>query len=179
MAREPAGRELVRRARNVKFLYAGRPTPRKSYVRRDPAVTSMMMSQVRRSDNRAERLLRSLLWKAGYRFRVQAIDVFGRPDIVFPRLRVAIFVDGDFWHGRVLREGGEIALRAVVRGERYPWWRDKFRRNIARDTEVSSSLKKSGWRVVRVWESEVLRNPTSIANRIARILDRRKRQAAR
>lgn len=133
-----------------------------------------MMSRVGARDGRAEVLLRSLLWRSGYRFRVQAKGLLGRPDLVFKRYRVVVFVDGDFWHGRVLREGGEAELQHVIRGEKFPWWRDKLARNVSRDDEVTAGLRRTGWHVVRVWESEVLADPQGVTRRVTRVLERRK-----
>ena len=131
-----------------------------------------MMSKVRARDNRAEVLLRSILWRRGYRFRLQSKSLIGRPDIVFPRYRTVVFVDGDFWHGRALREGGDEALRGVIRGQRFDWWKIKLSRNVERDKEVEATLRRDGWKVVRVWESAVLRNPETAARRIERALRR-------
>jgi DNA mismatch endonuclease (patch repair protein) len=137
-----------------------------------------MMSRVRSRGSKAELLLRSMLWRAGYRFRLSPRNLIGKPDLVFSGPQVAVFIDGDFWHGRALREGGESGLRQIVRGERFPWWRDKLNRNVSRDDEVTKSLRRDGWRVIRVWESEVLSNPDGVALRIGRILNRSKRQSS-
>ena len=108
----------------------------------------------------------------GYRFRLQSKELIGRPDIVFPRYRTVVFVDGDFWHGRALREGGDEGLRCVVRGERFEWWREKLAKNVERDTQVVSGLRRSGWKVVRIWESVVLKNPEGAARLVERALRR-------
>jgi len=131
-----------------------------------------MMSKVRSRDNRAEKILRSLLWRMGYRFRLQCKELTGRPDIVFPRYRTVVFVDGDFWHGRALREGGDEGLRSVVRGERFEWWKEKLAKNVERDTQVVSELHRSRWKVVRIWESVILKNPAAAARLVERALRR-------
>jgi len=97
---------------------------------------------------------------------------------VFPRLRVALFVDGDFWHGRVLKEGGESSLRNVIRGERFAWWRDKLGRNVERDDRVCAILESEGWLVIRVWESTVLRDAEDAARAVARTLSKRRSELA-
>src|SRR5687768_948190 len=101
---------------------AWRPAPKKNYKPRDVATTSAMMAAVRSRDNAAELMLRRELWRRGFRYRKQSRLLIGRPDIVFPKYRTVIFVDGDYWHGRALREGGEAQLRLVIRGERFDWW---------------------------------------------------------
>jgi DNA mismatch endonuclease (patch repair protein) len=149
---------------------AWRPTPKRPYAPRDAGITSVMMSAVRGKGNKAEIALRKALWRRGFRYRLQSRRLIGRPDIVLTCYRAAIFVDGDYWHGRALKEGGEAQLRQVIRGARFEWWRDKLSRNIARDDEVTRSLTADGWRVVRIWESDVRRDVEAIASRIATFL---------
>lgn len=129
-----------------------------------------MMSAVRGDGNKAEALLRRELWRRGLRYRLQAKSLIGRPDIVFPRARVAVFVDGDFWHGRGLLENGEDAFRATMRTDRREWWITKLRRNIVRDETVTRTLADNGWYVVRVWESQVKSDSIRIADRLERMI---------
>lgn len=131
------------------------------------------MAAVRNRDNKAEIKLRKALWRMGYRYRLQVGGIYGRPDIVLPRYRTVVFVDGDYWHGRALREGGETRLRDIIRGPRFEWWRSKLERNISRDHEVTKRLNYDGWLVIRVWESSVLLDTAEVAARIAKRLDRR------
>lgn len=114
-----------------------------------------MMSRVRSKHSKAEVVLRHALWAKGFRYRLHVRGLAGRPDIVIPKYRVALFVDGDFWHGRALKEGGDEQLRHVIRGNRYDWWRDKLATNIERDEKVTAELVAQGWKVIRLWESEV------------------------
>ncbi len=134
---------------------AWRPKPKRAYKPRSSAVTSAMMAQVRSKHNKAEVALRRALWSRGFRYRLHVRGVFGRPDMVFPKHRVALFVDGDYWHGRALKEGGEQQLRQVIRGSRFEWWRDKLATNIERDEKVTTALLEQGWQVIRLWESDV------------------------
>jgi DNA mismatch endonuclease, patch repair protein len=150
-----------------------RPVPSRPYVPRDPSVTSRMMRRVRGKENKAERMVRRELHRRGLRYRLQGKDLPGRPDIVFVGARVVVFVDGDFWHGRALVEGGEQGLRDVIRGARFSWWHGKLAKTVERDNYVTILLKDMGWCVVRVWESEVLINPSLFAERIERIVRRR------
>ena len=156
-----------------------RPPPRRPYKPRDARVTSSMMSAVRREGNKAEGALRRELWRRGLRYRLQLSGLTGRPDIVFSRPKVAIFVDGDFWHGRGLIEDGEEAFRATMRTERREWWITKLKKNVARDTYVTRSLAESGWLVIRVWESDVDADAATVARRIASIVRRRVRDSKR
>src|SRR5688572_14804948 len=101
---------------------------------RDPKVTSKIMASVRAKDTRPELAVRKRLWALGYRYRVHPKGVFGRPDVVFPRLKIAIFIDGDFWHGnpREWRRRGFERMEDLF-PSRTEWWADKIRRNIERD----------------------------------------------
>ncbi len=177
MAPRPEGGELVHRSRRV-AAPAWRPRPKKKYKARDPKMTSKMMARVSGKDNRAEKELRSLLWRMGFRFRLQARDLLGRPDIVFPKYRAVVFVDGDFWHGRALVEGGRFQLREVVRSKNFMWWAKKLEQNVARDMVVNAALNSAGWKVVRVWESDIVSQPAKVVIRVARILRSRLRIAS-
>lgn len=134
---------------------------------RDPVVTSRIMATVRGHDTRPEVLLRSLLHRRGLRFRKQ-YRLPGKPDIVFPRARVAVFVDGDFWHGNTWRIRGFASFEDQFQHRNSDWWRAKIERNMQRDREVTQLLRREGWRVVRVWESALLRDPSRIAERVER-----------
>lgn len=108
------------------------------------------MRSNRRSDTRPERLLRSALHRQGLRFRkdypVEAGGVRVRVDVVFPARKLAVFVDGCFWH-RCPQHGTD------PRSNR-EFWERKLSRNVERDTKVNSALKRAGWTVVRCWEHE-------------------------
>jgi len=136
--------------------------------RRDPAVTSRMMSAVRNKDSRAELMLRGGLHARGLRYRVHVRGLPGRPDIVFRQRRLAIFVDGDMWHGNAWKVRG---LRTIE--DLYPnrthWWVSKITRNIERDREVNAAMAAAGWSVLRLWESDILRGP---AEAVALVVER-------
>lgn len=110
------------------------------------------MQANRRTGTKPEVALRSALHAAGYRFRkdfrIDAEGVRVRPDIVFTRRKVAIFVDGCFWH--VCPEHG----RQPTTNEWY--WTPKLQRNLKRDSDVNTALRSAGWTVVRVWEHQAL-----------------------
>lgn len=114
-----------------------------------PAVTAVMRGNVRR-DTRPELRIRSLLHRLGYRFRKDFAIVAGeirvRPDIVFTRRRVAVFVDGCYWH-RCVEHGTEPRANAG-------YWRAKLDGNVDRDRRVTTALRAAGWIVLRVWEHE-------------------------
>lgn len=121
------------------------------------------MRAIRRTDTRPEIALRRLLHARGHRFRKDfRLDVPGgraRPDIVFTKRKVAVFVDSCFWH--VCPQHG----REPTSNEWY--WSPKLRRNVERDREQDALLADAGWTVVRVWEHESLHEA---AERVARVV---------
>src|SRR5690606_11852521 len=96
-----------------------------------------------------ERILRSLLWKRGLRFRKNYSALPGRPDIVFTRARVVVFCDGDFWHGK---NWAERRPRLAV-GANASYWTRKIEANMIRDQQRTQALASEGWEVLRFWES--------------------------
>lgn len=118
------------------------------------------MSRLGQSDTTPERLLRSELHRRGLRFRLQRRADFDRRrriDIAFPRERVAVFVDGCFWH--LCPEHATFPRANAV------FWAEKLARNVARDRETDEKLRGAGWTVIRVWEHE---NPLEAAALIER-----------
>jgi DNA mismatch endonuclease (patch repair protein) len=115
-----------------------------------PAQRKKNMQRIRSKDTKAEVLLRKALWHKGLRYRKNVKDLPGKPDIVFIKQRVAIFVDGDFWHarGHEKRPGEQIATNRS-------YWEAKMKRNIERDRYVNELLLEQGWLVLRFWESNI------------------------
>ena len=113
------------------------------------------MSAIRSTGGKAEIELRSVLHRRGLRFRKNYGKLIGKPDIVFIRARVAVFVDGDYWHARVLRERGFEALKDLFKTANRPYWVKKLTGNMKRDDHVTETLEREGWTVVRLWESDV------------------------
>ncbi len=127
-----------------------------------------------KADTKHERLLRSELWRAGCRFRKNVKNLPGKPDIAFTRAKLAVFCDGDFWHGRDWQ-----ARRAKLeRGSNPTYWVKKIERNMERDSEVTRLLMDAGWTVIRVWESDIIANPRDVARVITYELDARGHFAA-
>lgn len=107
------------------------------------------MRAVRSRDTKPELRVRSVLHRAGYRFRVHRRDLPGSPDIVLPKYRTVIFVHGCFWHGH------EGCRRATLPSTRAGFWREKIERNIARDAAAEAALHHLGYRTVTLWECEL------------------------
>ena len=119
----------------------------------------------RKRDTTPELLLRRALWRAGHRgYRVDVRTLPGRPDIVFHRARVAIFCDGDFWHGRDLPQ----RLASLGAGHNAAYWVSKIQNNVARDRRHDAALTADRWQVLRFWESAITRD---VAALVAQILD--------
>lgn len=113
-----------------------------------PDRRSWNMSRIRAKDTRPERVVRSLLHRLGYRFRLNRNDIPGKPDIVLPKYRTVIFVHGCFWHRH---KGCSLAYTPK---SNLAFWNKKFQRNIQRDAEVAEALKKTTWKQLIVWECE-------------------------
>jgi DNA mismatch endonuclease (patch repair protein) len=111
----------------------------------DAATRSRMMSGIRGRNTKPELLIRSLLHRRGFRFRLDARDLPGRPDIVLPRFGAVIFVHGCFWHGH------DCPLFKWPQ-TRPDFWREKIGRNRANDEKSRAALLAAGWRVGVVWE---------------------------
>jgi DNA mismatch endonuclease, patch repair protein len=135
-----------------------------------PEQRSRCMSRIRGSDTTVEVRFRRLLWRAGLRYTLRSA-LPGRPDLTFVAARVAVFVDGCFWHA--------CPIHGVAPKSNADFWRAKIGRNKARDAEVNGLLKAEGWTVLRVWEHEIERDPVRCARRTAGAIQRAaaKRQA--
>ncbi len=127
-----------------------------------PEKRSAVMAKIRGRDTGPERVVAALLRDAGLTFESHARDLPGRPDFVFRDRRVAVFVDGGFWHGW-----------------RFPVWRDKLSEaweakigaTRLRDRRNFQRLRRSGWRVVRIWEHQLARDPEGSLARVTKALD--------
>lgn len=104
------------------------------------------MSRIRSKDTKPEILLRKALWAKGFRYRLHS-DLPGRPDLVFPRFRLAVFMDGCFWHG--------CPQHYAAPKTRADFWKNKLRRNVLRDMEVEDQLADMGWKSLRFWEHDL------------------------
>ena len=124
----------------------------------------------RKRDTKCEQALRRALWKRGLRYRVDACDLPGRPDIAFVRARVVVFCDGDFWHGRDLKE----RIRKLARGNNAPYWIAKIQTNVSRDRWHDEALATLGWVVLRFWEGDILHDTARIADVVAEVVARRR-----
>lgn len=126
-----------------------------------PERRSWNMSRIKSGDTKPERLVRSLLHRMGYRFRLHRKDLPGRPDIVLPRYRRVVLVHGCYWHRH---PGCRLAYTPKSNLE---FWQAKFNENVRRDERQNRQLSELGWRVVTVWECET-KEPATLAERLGR-----------
>ena len=113
---------------------------------------SWNMSLIKGRDTKPEMIVRKMLHRLGYRFRLHRKNLPGTPDIVLPKYNTVIFVHGCFWH----RHAG--CRYAYKPKSRVNFWQDKFRQNMERDRKVSLQLKELGWQVEIIWECETKNN---------------------
>jgi len=131
------------------------------------------MSAVKSKNTRPELALRRALFSRGLRYRVNVKSLPGKPDIVFTRAKIAVFCDGDFWHGHNWALRGLTSLDEEL--EHYSsFWRIKILGNVARDKENTNLLQASGWTVIRLWESEIKANVTECAEKIENLYKSKK-----
>ena len=123
-----------------------------------PETRSRMMSRVRSKDTGPELAVRGALWRAGFRYRVHDRTLPGTPDISNKSKRLAVFVDGCFWHG--------CPECYAEPKSNVDFWRAKVRRNRARRDEVREDLERMGFLVVEVWEHEVAGDPDAAVRRL-------------
>jgi len=131
-----------------------------------PAERSERMSRVRNKGSRAELLVRSLVHRLGYRFRLHRVGLPGRPDLVFPARRKVIFVHGCFWH----RHPDPACALARLPKSRQEFWVPKLEGNRRRDLRVEDELNSLGWRSLVIWECQ-LRDSSFLKNEIRTFLD--------
>jgi len=127
----------------------------------DALRTKIMRSNGSSGNRTTELRLLCLLRAAGISGWRRGVGLYGRPDFVFPRARVSVFVDGCFWHGCKCRRRPK-ANRS--------FWLEKFRANRARDKRTVARLQKEGWTVIRIWEHDLKKNPESAISRIAALI---------
>lgn len=127
-----------------------------------PVKRSSIMRAVKAKNTKLENVFRSALWKRGLRFRKHVKDLPGKPDIVFSRYRVAVFIDSCFWHG--------CPLHVRMPKSNIDYWERKIYRNKQRDEELNQKYKEIKWEVVRIWEHEIKEDFEKAVTKIQDIL---------
>jgi len=127
-----------------------------------PAKRSALMARIKGKNTGPERLVGDGLELLGIRFERHAADIPGRPDITFRKIKVAVFIDGDFWHGWRF----PLWYRKLS-----PWWRDKIAGNRERDKRNFRKLRRLGWKVIRIWEHQIEQDLPRCIERIVAVID--------
>ena len=126
---------------------------------------SALMKKIKSKDSMAEITLRKALWNNGIRFRKHLKDLPGKPDIVVNKHKIAIFVDGEFWHGYNWKR-----KRINIKSNR-TYWLPKIEGNMRRDKRNNRVLKQLGWKVIRFWEYDIKNNLKSCSLTINKLVD--------
>ena len=123
------------------------------------------MSRIRGKDTGPEKLVRSMLHRAGFRFRLYVPGLPGKPDLVLPKYRTVIFVHGCYWHRH------PDCPKATMPSTRPDFWKAKFDGTVERDKRKTKELEAKGWRVLTVWECELERDSEAVLDRVRRQLE--------
>lgn len=129
------------------------------------------MSKVRLKNGKAETILAKRLWHEGYRYRRNYKKLPGSPDIALTTYKVAVFVDGEFWHGENWKE-----RKAKLKHNR-EYWIEKIEENMARDKRVDGQLQEMGWTTVHFWEKQVLKHTDECLQVVLELLEKKNGQA--
>lgn len=154
---------------------SSKPDPRETKRRSSPSwsgcrpasdLSSWIKQRNRKTGTKAELALRHAVWRRGLRYRLNRRDLPGTPDLVFASRQVVVFVDGDFWHGRHWDKRKE----RLGSGNNGAYWVSKITYNRDRDRRNDARLAELGWRVLRLWETDVLRDPEAAAGLVAMMI---------
>jgi len=118
------------------------------------------MQAVKSKGSKIEKMLAKELWKRGYRYRKNCTNIFGKPDIVFKSLKIAVFCDSDFWHGK------DWQIKKHEIKSNMDFWYNKIEKNIERDKMVTDELTKQGWVVLRFWGNDIKKETDKCINKI-------------
>lgn len=131
------------------------------------------MQAVKSHGSKIELALAKELWKRGHRYRKNDKTVYGKPDLTFKKIKLAIFVDSEFWHGK------NWETRKHDHKSNKEFWHTKIERNINRDNEVNQHLTKTGWKVLRFWGNQVTKNLLLCISEIEQEIQARKNEIKR
>jgi len=137
----------------------------KKHQKRDPKVVSFTMSHIRGKNTGIELSLREALYKEGFRYRCNSGAVYGHPDLVNSRYKIAIFADSEFWHGYHFEE-----QKKQIRTHK-AYWIPKIERNIARDEQVNAELEREGYTVLRYWGQQIEKHLSEVVSDVLAHLD--------
>ncbi len=128
------------------------------------------MQAIRATGSKIETALAKALFARGHRYRKNNKTVYGKPDLTFKKLKIAIFVDGEFWHGK------DWQTRKHDHKSNQAYWLSKIERNIKRDKEVNIQLLKDGWKILRFWGADIQKNLQPCISVIEKTINETKRK---
>ena len=128
-----------------------------------PEQRRLNMQRIKSKDTRAEVILRKALWKKGFRYRKNWAVLPGKPDIAITKHKIAIFCDGEFFHGKDF----DTKKKPETNAE---YWEEKIKKNIQRDQVVEADLKGMGWTVIRFWSRDIIKDPDSGVKAVEEII---------
>lgn len=131
------------------------------------------MQAVKSHGSKIELALSKELWKRGHRYRKNDKTVFGKPDLTFKKIKLAIFIDSEFWHGRNWVE------RKHDHKSNQEFWHSKIERNIERDKEVNEHLLKNGWKIIRLWGKDIQKDLLNCIAKAEKEILKRKNEISR
>jgi DNA mismatch endonuclease (patch repair protein) len=126
------------------------------------------MQAIRSKNTKMEMALRKALWEKGFRYRKNDIKVFGKPDLTFSKVKIAIFIDSEFFHGKDWNTN-----KFRIKTNRSFWW-IKIGNNIKRDIKVNRQLKKEGWTILRFWSKDIEKKLLNCIRKIEHAIDQKK-----
>lgn len=127
-------------------------------MKRTKEEISLNMSRIHSKDTKPEMILRRACYKKGLRYFIHSPKVLGHPDMFFKKAKVLVFIDGDFWHGH------DFANRQADLKSHRSYWIKKIERNITRDRDYTLKLEADGYTVIRLWESDIEKDPSRCAD---------------
>lgn len=128
-------------------------------------IRSYNMSQIKGKNTKPEILVRKYLFSKGFRYRLNVKDLPGKPDIILPKYRTVIFVNGCFWHGH---KGCKYFVTPKTRTE---WWIEKINRNKQNDSKNIRQLRRNGWKIITIWECKIRKNYEKHIDKIINIIN--------
>jgi len=131
------------------------------------------MKAVKNKGSKIELLLTKALWHKGLRYRKNDKNVFGKPDIVFKALKIAVFCDSEFWHGK------DWETKKHDHKSNQEFWHKKIERNIERDKEVNAELAKQNWTVIRFWGKDIEKHTDKCADKVEEIVSLKRNKTSK
>ena len=123
---------------------------------------SEIMSKVKSKDSKIEIEFRKALWRKGFRYSKNSPKYFGKPDLILKKYKTAVFIDSCFWHG--------CKKHCRIPTTKKDYWIPKIEKNKQRDKKVNRHYRKIGWKIIRIWEHEIIKNKTQAINKVVNSL---------